>query len=525
MTSRKGDQGTTSPEDQLPGTAKNKTLSEKALSGFGWTSLLMGAQAIVQIVALILLARLLPPQDFGLFAAAMVVGGFCKIFSEIGIGPAIVQREDLRSSHIRSGFTMAVVLSLGVAALIWWAAPMIAGFFNMPQLIDILRIMTLGFPMQGLSSVAQSMALRSFRFRWLAKIEALAFGLGFVIVAPILTLFDYGVMALIGAFLTQQIARAAFLLIGQPHEKRPMLDLRAVGELLYFGTGFSIAKVFNYFASQADNIVVGRFLGATALGVYGHAYQLMSAPAMLIGTALDKVLFPTMASVQHEKERLRRAYRTGIYACAMIVLPLSAGIAVLAPEIVLMLLGPNWVEVTLPLRILACAMLFRTSYKISDTIVKATGAVYARAVCQATFACAVLGAALIGQRYGLGGVAYGVAAALALNFLLMAQLSHRLTGMTWGEFWGAHLPGASFGGLVAVVSWAVASFLRGQDFGVFAIVALVTPVAMISAAAALFIWPRWFIGGNNLTLLATLARLVPKRLQGLVGVLQRRAAE
>jgi len=518
----------TTPDESDTGATQSphqKNLSEKAIVGFGWTSLLMGAQAIVQIAALILLARLLSPEDFGLFAAAMVVGGFCAIFSEIGIGPAIVQRKNLEDRHVRSGFTLAVLLSIGAALLVWSLAPAIARFFGMSELSNILRLMVIGFPLQGISSIANSMALRAFKFRWLAKIEALAFAIGYVIVAPIITLFDLGVMALVGAFLSQQVIRAGLLIKGQPHKKAPMLDLGAIGDLLYFGTGFSIAKVFNYFASQADNIVVGRWLGASALGVYGHAYQLMQAPAMLIGQALDKVLFPTMASVQDDKARLIRAYSSGVWACALIVLPLSAVVAILATEIVLILLGERWIEVAVPLRILACAMLFRTSYKISDTIVRATGAVYARALRQVIFAGAVLIAAIIGQRFGLAGVAFGVFAALALNFLMMAHLSLRLTGMTWAAFGQAHIPGALFGTGIAMTSFLGAQTLYQFEIGPLATVAIVSLIATISAVGMLFLWPRVLIGDKNQRLLEALGNVAPKWLGGVVDQLQRRVAK
>lgn len=502
----------------------SERLSERTLSGFGWTSLIMGAQALLQIVAIILLARLLTPSDFGLFAAAMVVGGFCTIFSELGISPAIVQRLELEPRHVRTGFTLSILLSLAAAVAVWMSADLIAGFFGMPPLADVVRLMTFGFPLQGISSVAQSMVLRGFRFRWLAKVEATSFAVGFVIVAPVLTFFDFGVMALVGAYLTQQSLRCMFLLRGQSHDKRPMLEWRAAGELLYFGSGFSIAKFFNYFATQADNMVVGRWLGAAALGIYGHAYQLMASPAMLIGQALDRVLFPAMASVQHQKERLARAYRTGVYACAMIVLPSSALIAILAPELVLFLLGSQWAEVTVPLRILACAMLFRTSYKISDSIVRATGAVYARAARQVVFAAAVLAGALIGQNFGLAGVAWGVFTALALNFLIMAQLSLKLCNMSWRTFFAAHAPGATLGAAVAVASLTAATALRAADFGHLTVILFVLLIALTVGVTLLTVWPKVLIGRDNLTLLSVLSNVGPSRLQRLIRFIQKKVS-
>jgi PST family polysaccharide transporter len=502
-----------------------RKLTETAIAGLGWTSIAVGAQALLQMVALVFLARLLAPQEFGLYAAALLIGGFCAIFSELGVSPAIVQRPVLEERHIRSGFTLSVALSLAVGLIIYLSADAIAGFFQMPALAGVVRVMSLGFPLQGISAVAQSLALRNFRFRWLALIDAGVFGLGFILVAPILVMLNFGVYALVGAYLTQQVLRAVILLAYQPHAKVPMLERRAIRELLYFGAGFTIAKLFNYFATQADNLVVGRWLGAAALGFYAHAYQLMASPATLVGQALDRVLFPTMASVQHEPERLIRAYRSGIFACAIVMLPASIVIAILAPEIVLILLGPAWAGVAVPLRVLACGMLFRTSYKISDTIVRATGAVYARAWRQGIFAVAVLSGALIGQNWGLFGVATGVFFALGLNFLMMAQLSLRLTQMTWAQFGAAHLPGLLLAFVMGLASLATATWLRDGEAGALAVVGGVMLVDVVLLPLLVLARPQFLLGPDRARLLRALANVGPQRMRRGAIMLERRMSE
>lgn len=501
-----------------------RKLTQTTLAGLGWTSLAMGAQAILQIVALIFLARLLSPNEFGLFAAAMVIGGFSAIFSDLGVSPAIVQRKELEPRHVRTGFTLSVILSLAVAAVVFRSADSIAGFFHIPALGDVVRVMVIGFPLQGFSTVAQAMAMRNFRFRWLALVDAAAFAIGFVIVAPVLTFLDFGVYALVAAYLTQHSIRTVVLLLGQPHEKRPLLERRAAGELLYFGAGFTLAKFCNYFATQADNLVVGRWLGPIALGLYSNAYQLMASPATLMGQMLDRVLFPTMSSVQHEPDRLIRAYRSGVFVCAAVMLPVSVIIVILAPEIVMILLGPAWADVTIPLQILACAMLFRTSYKISDTVVRATGAVYARAWRQAIFAAAVLLGALVGQNWGLAGVAAGVFAALALNFGQMAQLSLRLTGMRWGDFAKAHLSGLALAATLGPSSLAMALWLRGLGAGPASVVAGVALICLLLFPVLVWLRPKLFLGPDRAQLLRALGNVAPSRMQRGVAVLERRVS-
>ena len=247
------------------------------------------------------------------------------------------------------------------------------------------------------------------------------------------------------------------------------------------------------------------------MGLYTHAYQLMTSPAVLLGQALDRVLFPTMALVQLEPARLARAYRSGAAVCALLVMPASIVLAILAPEIVLVLLGPAWAGVVTPFRILALGMLFRTSYKLGDSVARATGAVYDRAWRQAVYALAVVVGAWIGQHWGLAGVALGVLAALAINFALMAQLSLRLTGVRWSELGAAHLPALALTVALGAETWALAAWLRGLQT---APLVLLAEVALFSTGAGVLLcWglPPLFLGRDARTLLRAMVALVAGR--------------
>jgi len=494
-------------------TVARRGLAQRSVVGVLWTSVSMGALAIAELVALVVLARLLSPSEFGLYAATLVVIKFSAIFSGLGVGPAIVQRPKLEERHLRVGFTLSLLLSHTVAGLVYTAAPAIAGFFNLPDLAQVVRVACFVFACQGFSMVAQALAQRELRFRWLAGVDAGAFATGFVVVGPALAWFGFGIWALIGALLTQHVLRMAMLLTGQPHAKRPLFERRTIGELFYFGGGFTLARIGNYLAGQADKLVVGRWLGAQALGLYSLAYQLITAPAILVGQVLDRVLFPAMALVQLEPARLARAYRSAVAGCALLILPVSVIMSIVAPEVVLVLLGPAWAGVVAPLQILALGMLFRTSYKISDSVARATGAVYARAWRQAVFACTIAVGSFIGQLWGVEGVAFGVVAAVAVNFVLMAQLCLRLTEMRWSEFGVAHLPGLVLAAALGTGVWVLTEWLRGLQ--VPAILLLLDVALFASVVGLLLCWriPALFLGQDGRSLLRKLAALAPDYLQ------------
>lgn len=488
---------------------RQRGLAKRSMVGIFWTGLSMGALAVAELVALVLFARLLSPNEFGLYAAALVIIKFAAVFESLGVAPAIVQRPVLEARHLRVGFTLSMLLSTIVGGIVWAAAPAISGFLRMTELSPVVRVACIVLLCQGISMVSQASAQRALRFRWLAALDACAFAAGFIIAGPVLALLGFGIWALIGALVTQHALRAIALLAGQPHPKRPMLDLPTASELLYFGGGFTLARICNYFAAQVDKVVVGRWLGADALGVYALASQLMTAPAVILGQVLDRVLFPTMALVQREPARLARAYRSGVAGCALIVLPASVALAIVAPELVLFVLGPGWISAAAPLQILAVGMLFRTSYKLSDSVARATGVVYARAWRQAVFAVAVTVGALVGQRWGVAGVACGVVMAITLNFVLMAQLSLRVTGLRWSEFVAAHLPGLALAGAIGAGVWTLAEWLRERD--ALPVVLLLDVALFATVAYLLLCWliPVVFLGPDGRSVVGLLSQATP----------------
>ena len=484
-------------------------LTHRTLSGFFWMSLGSGAQAILQLVVLMILARLLSPADFGVVAAALVVLGFSVIFSQLGVGPAIVQRNTLEPEHLRMAFTLSVLFGLVLTALIWMFAVEISNFFRISDLTPVMRVMSLMFLFQSISIVSESLLQRELKFRNLAAIDVISFAIGFGGFGVVLAIMNYGVWSLVAAYLAQTVLKTVILLFSQPHPKKPILHKQAFLDLMNFGGGFTLARIGNYLAGQGDNLVVGRYLSAEALGVYGRSYQLMSVPASLFGQVVDKVLFPAMAKVQQEPKRLEKAFRRGVALIALMILPSSAVLYFLAPELVYVMLGPDWNGVVVPFQIFSIGMLFRTSYKMSDSISRATGAVYRRAWRQAVYALLVIGGAYYGQQWGLAGVASGVLGAITINFLLMAELSLSLAKMKWRHFIAAHGSAILLTIIITPEIWWIANLLRELRFSAIEILILATLIILLSVFFLALLFPRLILGKDGLWMMQTLFTYLP----------------
>ncbi|MDO8288391.1 MAG: lipopolysaccharide biosynthesis protein [Parvibaculum sp.] len=416
-----------------PGGGKKRvtrTLSDRSVSGFFWAFSGAGVQSVLKMLVLAILARLLTPHDFGVVGAAAVVISFLNTTTQLGVGPAIVQRADLEDVHIRTGQTLSLAMGFVTGAIFYFAAPLIESLYRIDGLAGVVRTLAFVFPLKGMAVVAEGLLQRNMRFRAMAMVSTVSYVLGYAPVAIGLAMLGYGPQALAFGVLAQAaLTRVSYrFLIRQPFSLA--INMVALRQLLSYGGGHTLAKLGNFTALNADYFIVGRWLGAEALGLYARAYQLIMQPTNLFGTVVDSVLFPAMSSVQDDKLRLARVYERLTAAVVLVTLPLSMVMIVLADDIILTVLGGQWGGVVLPFQILISMLAFRTAYKLSDTLSRSLGTVYRRAWRQWVYAGAVLGGAMIGQAWGVSGVAVGVGAAILLNYLLMYQLCYVLIDLS-----------------------------------------------------------------------------------------------
>jgi PST family polysaccharide transporter len=287
------------------------------------------------------------------------------------------------------------------------------------------------------------------------------------------------------------------LLALQPHPKWPRIGPE-IRELLRYGSGFTLARVFNYGAGQGDNLVVGRVLGIGALGYYNRAFKLMLIPVTYFATVTTRVFFPVMSRLQGEQSRLRAAYLTGAAVLGLVSAPLGALMVVLAPEIVGVVLGPKWTATIVPFQILTAGIMLRNVYLMAYCLDGAMGAMRNRTLRDGIYAGAVIVGSVVGTRFGLAGVATGVVAAIAVNYVVGAAMSLRMLGATWRDYATSQLPAVGLGLLTAAVAYLVRQGLLAAEAGQLLIL-LITGSVSLGLLAALYVVRPSIIGeyGRN----------------------------
>lgn len=475
----------------------SKGLAVRTFKSILWSSAGTIGQFVSNILVVVILARLLTPSEFGVVGTAVLVVTFVQRITAFGIAQVIIQPVALTKHHINTSFTLALVLGLGGTVLTAALASTVAQFFAMPELTVVLQVLSLILIISNLGIISDSLLRRELQFRTIAFAQTVSSLVGYAVIAVVLAWAGLGLWALIVAQLCQVLLETLILVLARPFALHLHINRDALRDLVEGGGTVTAARLIQFFAVQGDNIVVSWSMGANALGLYSRAYRLVALPANLLGEAVEAVLFPSLSKIQNEPDRLRSAFSQGTFLTALLLLPLSTLTLVLAPEIVLILLGPQWLDAVAPLQALSLGMYFRASYKLGNLLARAKGALRELALLQLLYAALIIVAAFIGSRFGLSGVAAGVALALCLYYLFQGNFARRLADMERWEFLRLHFPALATSIICLILSGTIAHTLRGMSLPALVVLFVTVVVTMVSIVLLWRFAPVLIFGREN----------------------------
>jgi O-antigen/teichoic acid export membrane protein len=439
-------------------------LGPRAMAAGQWRLASSALQVVLQLGVGVVLARLLPPADFGQIALATVVIGFASVVGDLGLGSSVIQRELLTPRLMRAAFTISVMWGSALAAVLLATAPLWARALSSPPLAAVLRAEALLFVFAGLGSTALAVLRRSLRFRQLFILETSSYVVGYALVATGMAFAGFGIWSLVCGALVQRLVASVLALGWVRHPMWPLLARNESRALMGFGIGASLTQLVNYVARNGDNAIVGRWLGTTMLGLYSRAFNLMALPLGYLDNVMWSVLYPVLAQLRSDRARFKRAYILSLQLTSVVAGPSMAALFVTAPHLITTLYGERWAGAVAPLQVLCCIGPLRSVYNVAGTVAHASGRVYAELARQIGYALLVLVGSLAGLRFGVTGVAWGVAVAVACMYLAMGHLSVRASDCDWRCFVRAQVPGWILGITVAACGLAVRVAL--EDRGV-----------------------------------------------------------
>jgi O-antigen/teichoic acid export membrane protein len=427
-----------STDDTFPRPAVDE-LKHKSVRGGLVTVGTQGAKLVLQSATLILLARLLSVEDFGVQGMAAVLTGFLGVFMDAGLSTATIQRLDVTKAQVSTLFWINVVAGVVLATFSAALAPALVAFYHEPRLFWIAVVSGLAFVFSGLAAQHQALILREMRFLTSAKIELLSLATGSV-AAVVMALLGFHYWALVSMPIIVSLANVAGVWLANPW--LPGLPHRQSGVLpmLRFGWLATCSNLLVFLAWNTDNMLVGRYWGADGLGLYGRAYTLATLPVNQLTTASSVVAFSALSRIQNDADRFAKSFLRGYSLLLSITMPVIICCALFSEEIVHVLLGPKWTEVGPILRLLTPAGLVFALANPFSWLVVSTGRMGRSLGMGMTTTPVVIVGIILGLSHGPKGVALGYSSAMMLIILPIMAWSKLGTRVTWEDLWRTTKP-------------------------------------------------------------------------------------
>jgi PST family polysaccharide transporter len=361
-----------SPAPAGKSTANALEVALKTVRAIWWSTGQQIATNVVTFGGYVVLARLLPPRDFGLFAFASVFTVLLQTFTDQGIPDAVVQRAKLAKAHLDTAFGFNLAVSLVLAGGLWIGAPLVASLVHEPRLCGVLRYLVWMLPVSALGGIHQALLKRRMEYRaigiqnFISTVAGTAAGV-------LLAWNGWGIWCLVG----QQLASAACLTLVAwaatrwiPGIEWRLAELRELGRFSIHINGGALLDFIN---RRSDDFLIGIFLGATALGYYSLAYKLLLTFTRLISSPVNSVAFSAFSRLQHEPEERCRLFTRLAQLVAAVAFPAFLGLAAVAPDLIRVGFGASWEPSVPVLQILCFIGVLHCVVFLHGTLIRAAG--------------------------------------------------------------------------------------------------------------------------------------------------------
>ena len=419
--------------------APGRGLGARVRRGLAWSG---GSELALQgmrLVVALVLARLLAPDDYGIAAMVLVFSSLVLVFSDLGLGAALVQRreitEDDRSTAYWTSVAAGIVFTLVGAAM---AAPL-AGFYGEPRLAPLCAAFSLTFLITSLASTHEALLVREMRFRSL-QLRLVAGTFVGATLGIAVALRSHGPWAIIAQNLAETTVSSIALWFSSSWRPRLRFSPASLRSLWGFSGWLVGHRLLYYLHRHADNILVGRFVGAGALGAYTLAYNVMLVPFSRIAGPVQRVLWPAFAEIQNDRARIAAGWVRVTRVLGAVAIPALLGLVVVAPDFVHVVLGERWASTATLIQILSWVGMMQAIQILNVDILQAldrTSTVFRYTICYCT---AHITAFAIGLHWGVVGVATAYAISSTFVEPALTWLTSRALGVS---FWT--VPRALFG--------------------------------------------------------------------------------
>lgn len=436
-------------------------LRRRVAHGIAWKT---GTQVVSQVTRVavgLVLARLLTPQEFGLAGMALVVSGFVIIFTDLSLGATIVQRKTLSDADRSTFFWTALGIGVVCTAAGVGLSGAAADLFGQPRVAPLFAGLSVCFLLNSLSSTQSALLLRKMDYRGL-QIREIGAALAAGAVAVGVAVSGGGAWAIIAQSVASSAASVVLLWTASPWRPQLVYSRESARAIASYGGTLSVSRLFSFLSLNGDNLLIGRFLGSTALGIYSLSYNLMFTPMQRLNGPIYDIAFPALARMQGEPARMREGWLRAKRIAATALAPAFVGMAVTAPDLVPVLFGSKWRAAIPVAALLSLGGLNNAVRALNWGFLSALGR--ATTVLRVSSCETVLniGAFAIGLHWGVVGVAAGYAIAQSVQVLPDTWVAARAGSVPLRKAVSAALfPGVASAAAMGAVVYALRLLLAG----------------------------------------------------------------
>jgi teichuronic acid exporter len=432
-------------------------VADRVRSGVKWLAFgKFGSQAVTWTFSILTL-RLIAPDDYGLLAMASIFILFLALFQELGLRVRLVQLLELDREYVRAVYGMSVLTNVVLASLLIAGAPLIAALFAEPRLTAVVMVLAGQFVISSLAVIPDAMIRRNLDFRAMAAIE-IAQGLAAASAALALAWYGFGVWALVAATIVGTSVRTVGLIWVSPFRALPSFRFKGMQETLLFGGHVTGQRVLWWAYTSFDKFLLGRMFDVHTVGLYSVAQHLAHLPLEKMGSTVATASFAGLSRVAGDPPTFRTYLLKGLALLSIVGVPVFLGIAVVAEDLVPLLLGAKWASVAPIVTMICLVMPLRM---LNGPLVESLNSVGRPALGMAmtgVTAISVIAGVAIGIRWGAMGVATAWGVAFALSFVGTTIYMLRRLGVSVVGFLRAVLPSV----IAGVIMVCVVKLARGH---------------------------------------------------------------
>lgn len=404
------------------------SIKKELTKGVFWIALAKYSGIFISLGITAILARHVSPAAFGTMAIATVIMGFLDIFSDMGLGVAIVQFKDLTKHQINSLFTISVGLAVGLTALLFGSASIIADFYKDPTLTNIIRWLCICLFFKALNIIPNGMMLKNKKFKAIAM-RTLSFQIISGGAACWMALTGWGIYALLISPIVSAIGVFGYNFFNYP--QRPILpvDMEAVKKVWSYSMYQFLFSIINYFSRNADSLIIGKSLSMNELGYYDKSYRLMQMPLQNITFVITPVLHPILSSLQDDKTQLAEKNNRLTQILSWISFPLGIILFFAASPIITIIFGERWIPAIPVFQILAFSVPLQIMTSTSGSFFQAAGKTKHLFYSGVQSSICTVGAFIIAAIWfrTIEAMAWAWVIASTLNFIFAYFIMYRLT--------------------------------------------------------------------------------------------------